>query len=94
VIDGLVDNGQSSTISRSFQLSSALDPNSLILLPLLTVDDPSGQKIYGATPTLNPDRISHVAQIGINVFGFEDIAGGGDLDYDDILVKIMDVSYL
>ncbi|MBR8829728.1 MAG: hypothetical protein N5P05_001320 [Chroococcopsis gigantea SAG 12.99] len=36
----------------------------------------------------NPDGVSHVSRLGSNLFGFEDLWGGGDLDYNDTIVKI------
>jgi phosphodiesterase/alkaline phosphatase D-like protein len=38
---------------------------------------------YGAA---NSDGISHFRSLGNNLFGLEDIAGGGDLDYDDLVI--------
>ena len=34
----------------------------------------------------NSDGISHFRSLGNNLFGLEDIAGGGDLDYDDLVI--------
>ena len=34
----------------------------------------------------NGDGISHFRSLGNNLFGLEDIAGGGDLDYDDMVI--------
>jgi phosphodiesterase/alkaline phosphatase D-like protein len=34
----------------------------------------------------NSDRISHFRSLGNNLFGLEDIYGGGDLDYDDLVI--------
>ncbi len=36
----------------------------------------------------NPGSTDHVKLLGDNTFGFEDIVGGGDFDYDDLIVKI------
>jgi hypothetical protein len=38
---------------------------------------------YGAA---NSDGISHFRSLGNNLFGLEDISGGGDLDYDDLVI--------
>ncbi|MBF2066487.1 MAG: DUF4114 domain-containing protein [Calothrix sp. C42_A2020_038] len=40
--------------------------------------------VFGAA---NPDRVDHVRLLGNNTFGFEDIAGGGDFDFNDVIVK-------
>jgi hypothetical protein len=38
---------------------------------------------YGAA---NSDGISHFRSLGNNLFGLEDISGGGDRDYDDLVI--------
>jgi hypothetical protein len=35
----------------------------------------------------NPDGISHMARLGNNLFSFEDQGGGGDLDYNDMILQ-------
>lgn len=35
----------------------------------------------------NTDGADHVRLLGSNTFGFEDMVGGGDLDFDDLVVK-------
>ncbi len=39
---------------------------------------------YGAA---NPDRVDHLQLLGDNKFGFEDLLGGGDRDYNDLVVQ-------
>lgn len=36
----------------------------------------------------NSDKVDHVRLFGNNTFGFEDLKGGGDLDYNDMIVKV------
>ncbi|WP_017303131.1 FG-GAP-like repeat-containing protein [Spirulina subsalsa] len=36
----------------------------------------------------NPDRVDHVLLFGSNVIGFEDLPGGGDRDFNDLIVRI------
>lgn len=36
----------------------------------------------------NPDGISHMARLGSSLFGFEDIVGGGDRDYNDMILQL------
>jgi hypothetical protein len=40
---------------------------------------------YGAA---NSDGISHFRTLGNNLFGLEDILGGGDLDHDDLVIGV------
>ncbi|WP_267901204.1 DUF4114 domain-containing protein [Dulcicalothrix desertica] len=35
----------------------------------------------------NTDKVDHIRLLGNNTFGFEDLANGGDKDYNDIIVK-------
>ena len=50
----------------------------------------SGQtnQVYFAYIGANSDKVDHVRLLGNNTFGFEDIAGGGDFDYNDVIVKV------
>jgi RHS repeat-associated protein len=36
----------------------------------------------------NQDKTDHIRLLGDNTFGFEDLVNGGDLDYNDIIVKV------
>ncbi|MEA5477924.1 choice-of-anchor I family protein [Pseudanabaena galeata UHCC 0370] len=53
----------------------------------------SGQvsQAYFAYLEANPDNVDHIRLLGDNTFGFEDLPGGGDFDYNDIVLKV-DVS--
>ncbi|MEB3355762.1 MAG: DUF4114 domain-containing protein [Synechococcales bacterium] len=47
--------------------------------------------IYGADPTKNQDGLQHVTAFkadGFMILGFEDLDGGGDRDYNDVVVAI------
>jgi hypothetical protein len=37
---------------------------------------------------VNSDKVDHIRLLGNNLFGFEDLTGGGDLDYNDVIVKV------
>jgi 2',3'-cyclic-nucleotide 2'-phosphodiesterase / 3'-nucleotidase / 5'-nucleotidase len=43
--------------------------------------------VYFAYLGANPDKVDHIRLLGDNTFGFEDLRGGGDLDYNDVIVK-------
>ncbi len=43
---------------------------------------------YFAYVSANPDRVDHIRLLGDNTFGFEDLAGGGDLDFNDIVFRV------
>ncbi|NEO44624.1 MAG: tandem-95 repeat protein [Moorea sp. SIO4A3] len=36
----------------------------------------------------NPDGVDHVRLLGDNTFGFEDLFGGGDQDYNDVVAQV------
>jgi Domain of unknown function (DUF4114) len=42
---------------------------------------------YFAYLGANPDGVDHIRLLGDNTFGFEDLFGGGDRDYNDIVIK-------
>ena len=78
--------------------SSATLPSGSILVPFLIVNgtpdalldsnsnnDPD---IYFPFLGANSDGVDHVRMLGDNTFGFEDMRGGGDKDFNDILVKV------
>ncbi len=48
----------------------------------------NGSLAYFPFLVANPDGVDHVRQLGDNTFGFEDLFGGGDRDYNDIIVKV------
>jgi hypothetical protein len=45
-------------------------------------------QVYFPYASANPDKLDHIRLLGNNVFGFEDLGGGGDRDFNDMLVKV------
>ena len=43
--------------------------------------------VYTAYRLGNVDQADHIRLLGDNTFGFEDLAGGGDRDFNDLIVK-------
>ncbi|WP_082714177.1 DUF4114 domain-containing protein [Geminocystis sp. NIES-3708] len=37
--------------------------------------------------TVNSDEINHMTRLSSNLFAFEDILQGGDLDYNDVILE-------
>jgi len=70
----------------------------MVIIPNATIEqvlsqNPSNNSNLGPVALFsfgaaNPDGISHMARLGNNLFGFEDILGGGDLDYNDMILKL------
>lgn len=48
----------------------------------------ANQLAYFAFSEANPDKVDHIRLLGDNKFGFEDIYGGGDRDYNDIVLQV------
>jgi Domain of unknown function (DUF4347)/Putative Ig domain/FG-GAP-like repeat/Domain of unknown function (DUF4114) len=67
-----------------------------IYMPILVSDGTlaeanSGAKLnqtYTSFLGANSDRTDHVRLLGDNTFGFEDLANGGDRDFNDMIVKV------
>ena len=54
-----------------------------------TNQEGSGLNAYFSFLSANPDQFDHVRLLGDNRFSFEDTFGGGDLDYDDLVVEVI-----
>ncbi|NJO20595.1 MAG: choice-of-anchor D domain-containing protein, partial [Spirulinaceae cyanobacterium RM2_2_10] len=48
----------------------------------------AGPQAYFVFQGANPDGVDHIRLLGDNTFGFEDLPGGGDRDFNDIIVKV------
>jgi hypothetical protein len=55
---------------------------------LLDTDFTNDPAVFFPFLGANPDSVDHVKLLGDNTFGFEDWLGGGDFDYDDLVVKV------
>ena len=66
--------GNKQTTSKSIELSETT-----FLAPFAQVN---GNTFFGFAAA-NTDKISHFRVLGTNMFGLEDILGGGDRDFDD-----------
>jgi len=43
-------------------------------------------KVYTSYIAGNSDKVDHIRLLGDNIFGFEDLKGGGDNDFNDMIV--------
>jgi hypothetical protein len=69
----------------------------MVVIPNATIDqvlsqNPLNDPNFGPVALFsfrvaNPDGISHMARLGANLFGFEDQVGGGDRDYNDMVLQ-------
>lgn len=89
-IDLRVDNqGTASFTDKTLTGGSIFAP--FILTNGRTVDQVlNGQvdQAYFGYLGANADKVDHIRLLGNNVFGFEDLAGGGDKDYNDVVLKV------
>jgi uncharacterized protein YkwD len=56
-----------------------------ILAPYIIAN---GAATYFAYIGANSDKVDHIKLLGDNRFGFEDMAGGGDRDYNDVVLGV------
>jgi len=56
-----------------------------LFAPVLTVQD-TGLQLFSYAAA-NPGGVSHFHGIGANAYGIEDLAGGGDRDHDDLILR-------
>ena len=66
-----------------------IDANDLIALQLKNLT--THQTFWGftqANETVHGEKVAHLVNYGLNSFGFEDRFGGGDRDYNDLIVGI------
>ena len=63
-----------------------------LLAPFAVVQAGGSSYTYFAFAQANPDRLSHFRVFGNNIFGLEDQLGGGDGDYDDLVVGFRNLS--
>jgi hypothetical protein len=65
---------------------------SSLLAPLATVTTAQFENTFFAFAPANTDKIGHFRKLGDNTFGLEDVYGGADLDFDDLIFTFKPVS--
>jgi Calx-beta domain/Domain of unknown function (DUF4114) len=83
-IDLVGTNNQTITSNGNFQGGALYAP---FLLANASSNNADYSNVYTAYSLGNADKVTHVRLLGDNTFGFEDLYGGGDRDYNDIIVK-------
>ncbi|NEO99754.1 MAG: DUF4114 domain-containing protein [Symploca sp. SIO2E9] len=46
------------------------------------------ENVYLPFLSVNSDQVDHIRILGANIFGFEDLAGGGDQDFNDMILEV------
>ena len=82
-----VGNGSRTTFTGTLTAGQYLAPF-IIVDGTLAEAQAGNAQLYTAFLGANSDGFDHVRLLGSNVFGFEDQAGGGDADYQDLVIQI------
>lgn len=69
-------------------------PGNALYAPFIVADGTMEDAIAGAAPVYTPflaanNGVDHVRMLANNTFGFEDLPGGGDFDYNDLVVELI-----
>jgi len=78
----------------TFKLDSSIDTKNIIFTPYILTDTGTTTYLYGPDASLNPDGRDHISKIGNGLYGFEDMLGGGDNDFNDILFSFNSIQSL
>ncbi|MEH1843182.1 MAG: putative Ig domain-containing protein [Nostoc sp.] len=88
-IDLTVNNQGTANSTGTFGADSLFAPFIIVDGTPDAILNSSGNKdIYFAFLGANSDKTDHIRTLGNNTFGFEDLANGGDKDYNDIIVQV------
>ena len=97
-ISGRVAGMDLSVANQSTQTSSGIFKAGSIFAPFIIINDKpavlldnntsNDPNVYFSYLGANTDGVDHIRLLGNNTFGFEDLAGGGDFDYNDFIVKV------
>jgi hypothetical protein len=84
-IDLVGVNGQTVSSSGEFQGGAIYAP---FLIANASTANTDFSNVYTAYSLGNADKVDHIRLLGDNTFGFEDLYGGGDRDFNDVIVKV------
>jgi Domain of unknown function (DUF4114) len=85
-VDLAADNGQTATTNKTIAGGELYAP---FLIANGNANTLNGKfdNVYTLYSLGNSDKTDHIRLLGDNTFGFEDLAGGGDKDFNDVIVK-------
>ncbi|MBE9061108.1 DUF6851 domain-containing protein [cf. Phormidesmis sp. LEGE 11477] len=84
-------NNSVSALSTTIEVGQILAPFIVVdgtIDELLDGDADNDPAIYFPFLGANSDGVDHVRLFGNNTFGFEDLANGGDQDFDDVIIQV------
>jgi Domain of unknown function (DUF4114)/Metallo-peptidase family M12B Reprolysin-like/Calx-beta domain len=90
-----VDSGLNLTVANHDTAKITANLDNSFYLPIFVADGTlanaaNGQQfngVYTAFASANADKTEHIRSLGNNTFGVEDAFGGGDRDYNDLIIK-------
>ncbi|MGF1673794.1 MAG: DUF4114 domain-containing protein, partial [Rivularia sp. (in: cyanobacteria)] len=85
------DNQSTASITADITAGSIFAPMMIVngnLQQLQDNDSSNDPTVYFPYIGANFDGVDHIRLLGDNIFGFEDLANGGDMDFNDMVVKI------
>lgn len=90
-IDLTVNNQGTASYTGTFQSGSIFAPFIIangIPDALLDSNPNNNPAVYFPFLGANTDKVDHIRLLGNNIFGFEDLASGGDKDFNDMIVRV------
>lgn len=69
-----------------------IDYANIIWTPVIKTSGSGGSETFFTVNDFNRDGLEHAIIIGNQVLGFEDILGGGDHDFDDVILMLLPAS--
>jgi hypothetical protein len=90
-IDLTVNNQGTGNYTSTFEPGSIFAP--FIIVDgrpdaVLDTNPNNNPAVYFSFLGANSDKVDHIRLLGNNTFGFEDLAGGGDNDFNDVIVQV------
>ncbi|MBE9212790.1 DUF4114 domain-containing protein [Plectonema cf. radiosum LEGE 06105] len=85
------DNQSTASITADIIAESIFAPMMIVngnLQQLQDNDTSNDPTVYFPYIGANSDGVDHIRLLGDNIFGFEDLRNGGDMDFNDMVVKI------
>ena len=58
-----------------------------MMAPFTRITEPGKENTFFSFPNANRDGFAHFKQISSNSFGMEDMHGGGDQDFNDLVIS-------
>ena len=87
-LDMLLSTGNQQTAVFNEQLMGGVRYAPILIANGGSASSPNFSHTYFAYSGANSDGVNHVRRMADNIFGFEDIRGGGDNDFNDVIVSV------